>query len=71
MEAKKNTSFKAKVQKLGTNLSSMVMPNIAAIIAWGLITAIFMANGWFPNAKIALLISPGNNCSNVRHDHTT
>ena len=58
MEAKKNTSFKAKVQKLGTNLSSMVMPNIAAIIAWGLITAIFMANGWFPNAKIALLISP-------------
>lgn len=58
MEARKNTSLKAKIQKLGTNLSSMVMPNIAAIIAWGLITAMFMASGWFPNAKIALLITP-------------
>ena len=57
-EAKKKTSLKAKVQKLGTSLSSMVMPNIAAIIAWGLITAIFMEQGWFPNAHIAKLITP-------------
>ena len=49
-EAKKKTSLKAKVQKLGTSLSSMVMPNIAAIIAWGLITAIFMEQGWFPTS---------------------
>lgn len=34
------------------------MPNIGAFIAWGLITALFMETGWFPNAKIAELISP-------------
>ncbi|MEY8663161.1 PTS mannitol transporter subunit IICBA [Ligilactobacillus faecis] len=55
---KQKTSLKAKVQKLGTALSGMVMPNIAAIIAWGLITAIFMEKGWFPNKQIAELIDP-------------
>lgn len=55
---KSKSSFKAKIQKLGTNLSSMVMPNIAAIIAWGLITALFMKSGWIPVAKIAELITP-------------
>ena len=28
------------------------MPNIAAFIAWGLITALFIEKGWFPVAKI-------------------
>lgn len=55
---KKKSSLKAKVQKFGTALSSMVMPNIAAIIAWGLVTAIFMEGGWAPNATIAKLTSP-------------
>lgn len=55
---KQKTSLKAKVQKLGTALSGMVMPNIAAIIAWGLITAIFMKKGWLPNGQIAELIDP-------------
>lgn len=55
---KQKTSLKAKIQKLGTALSGMVMPNIAAIIAWGLITAIFMEKGWFPNKQIAELIDP-------------
>ncbi|MEV6600195.1 PTS mannitol transporter subunit IICB [Actinoplanes sp. NPDC051346] len=36
----------------------MVMPNIAAFIAWGLITALFFSNGWLPNAKFAALIVP-------------
>ncbi len=57
-DAKNKTSLKARIQKLGTALSGMVMPNIAAIIAWGLITAIFMAEGWFPNKQIAELIGP-------------
>lgn len=36
MEIKKSkNSLKSKVQKLGTSLSGMIMPNIAAIIAWG------------------------------------
>nr|WP_106127308.1 PTS mannitol transporter subunit IICB [Pseudosporangium ferrugineum] len=36
----------------------MVMPNIAAFIAWGLITALFFENGWLPNEKFAALIDP-------------
>ena len=34
------------------------MPNIGAFIAWGLITALFMADGWIPNESIAQLIQP-------------
>jgi PTS system mannitol-specific IIC component len=34
------------VQKFGTFLSNMVLPNIGAFIAWGLITALFIPNGW-------------------------
>ena len=34
------------VQKFGTFLSNMVMPNIGAFIAWGLITALFIKTGW-------------------------
>ncbi len=50
--------MKEKVQLFGRFLSGMVMPNIGAFIAWGLITALFMADGWLPNAAIATLISP-------------
>lgn len=35
------------VQRFGTFLSGMIMPNIAAFIAWGLVTAMFIPNGWF------------------------
>src|SRR5919112_972335 len=34
------------VQKFGTFLSNMVLPNIGAFIAWGLITALFIQSGW-------------------------
>ena len=50
--------MKEKVQLFGRFLSSMVMPNIGAFIAWGLITALFMADGWIPNESIAQLIQP-------------
>ncbi|MCJ1713426.1 PTS mannitol transporter subunit IICB [Microbacterium sp. M1A1_1b] len=36
------------VQKFGTFLSGMVMPNIAIFIAWGIITAFFIQTGWTP-----------------------
>lgn len=45
--------MKNGVQKFGKFLSSMVMPNIGAFIAWGLITALFIADGWFPNEGLA------------------
>ena len=47
-----------KIQKFGRYLSNMVQPNIGAFIAWGLITAIFIPTGWFPNETLAQLVSP-------------
>lgn len=38
----------ASVQRFGTFLSGMIMPNIGALIAWGLITALFIQVGWTP-----------------------
>jgi mannitol PTS system EIICBA or EIICB component len=40
------------VQKFGTFLSNMVMPNIGAFIAWGFITALFIEVGWLPKLGI-------------------
>jgi len=54
--AKENS--KATVQKIGRSLSAMVMPNIGAFVAWGLITALFIDTGWLPNAKLSTLVSP-------------
>jgi PTS system mannitol-specific IIC component len=53
-----NTNFKVYVQKFGRFLSGMVMPNIGAFIAWGLITALFISSGWIPNEKLASLVDP-------------
>ncbi|MDD3402952.1 MAG: PTS mannitol transporter subunit IICBA [Hespellia sp.] len=50
--------MKEKVQVFGRALSSMVMPNIGAFIAWGLITALFIETGWWPNAALANLVGP-------------
>jgi PTS system mannitol-specific IIC component len=36
----------------------MVIPNIGAFIAWGLITAFFIETGWTPNEKLAGLVGP-------------
>ncbi|MEV8358368.1 PTS mannitol transporter subunit IICB [Microbacterium sp. NPDC076895] len=35
------------VQRFGTFLSGMIMPNIAAFIAWGFITMLFIPSGFF------------------------
>ena len=56
MNENKN-GLKVLVQKVGTALSGMVMPNIGAFIAWGLITALFIPTGWAPNAQLAALVS--------------
>ncbi|MGK0464847.1 PTS mannitol transporter subunit IICBA [Clostridium sp.] len=57
-ELKPKTEFKEKVQRFGRFLSGMVMPNIGAFIAWGLITALFIPTGWIPNEKLAALVGP-------------
>ncbi|MGN7190910.1 MULTISPECIES: PTS mannitol transporter subunit IICB [unclassified Curtobacterium] len=46
--AKSRGGARVAVQKFGTFLSGMVMPNIAIFIAWGLITAFFIETGWTP-----------------------
>lgn len=50
--------MKEKVQVFGRALSGMVMPNIGAFIAWGLITALFIATGWCPNETLAKMVDP-------------
>ena len=49
---------RVKVQRFGRFLSGMVMPNIGAFIAWGLITALFIPTGWIPNEYLAKLVGP-------------
>ncbi|MFJ5716764.1 PTS mannitol transporter subunit IICBA [Neobacillus sp. NPDC093127] len=52
------SNIKVAVQKFGNFLSSMVMPNISAFIAWGLITALFIPTGILPNESLAKLVDP-------------
>jgi PTS system mannitol-specific IIC component len=52
------TGAKATVQRFGGYLAGMVMPNIGAFIAWGLITALFIPTGWTPNETMAGLVGP-------------
>src|ERR687891_37829 len=52
------TSLRVKIQRFGSFLSGMVMPNIGAFIAWGLITALFIPDGWLPNERLAALTKP-------------
>lgn len=53
-----NSSFRIKIQKFGATLSAMVMPNIPAFIAWGILTALFIPTGWAPNEDLNNLIGP-------------
>jgi mannitol PTS system EIICBA or EIICB component len=52
------SNIKVAVQKFGNFLSSMVMPNISAFIAWGLITALFIPSGFLPNESLAKMVGP-------------
>ena len=49
---------KERVQSFGRFLSGMILPNISAFIAWGLITALFIPTGWLPNSNFAKLVVP-------------
>ncbi len=70
MQANKNrqgNGVGAQVQRLGRFLSAMIMPNIGAFVAWGLITALFIPDGWINKinpdltdwtASIAVMVGP-------------
>jgi mannitol PTS system EIICBA or EIICB component len=50
--------LRVSVQRFGGYLAGMVLPNIGAFIAWGLITALFIPTGWTPNAHLGQLVTP-------------
>src|SRR5258706_10738425 len=50
--------MREKLQQFGGFLAGMVIPNIGAFIAWGLITALFIPTGWIPNEMFAKLVGP-------------
>lgn len=50
--------MREKLQQVGGFLAGMVIPNMGAFIAWGLITAFFIPTGWTPNEKFAELVGP-------------
>ncbi|ARI75607.1 PTS mannitol transporter subunit IICB [Halobacillus mangrovi] len=51
-------STRARVQAFGGFLTNMVLPNIGAFIAWGLLTALFIPSGWIPNEELAQIVGP-------------
>lgn len=55
---KNEKGVKAFIQRMGSYLSGMVMPNIGAFIAWGIITALFVENSWLPNAELVKMVDP-------------
>jgi mannitol PTS system EIICBA or EIICB component len=50
--------MRERVQQLGGFLAHMIIPNLGAFIAWGLITAFFIPTGWIPNETLASLVGP-------------
>lgn len=54
----KTSQVQARVQKFGSTLSAMIMPNIGIFIGWGILAALFIDTGWVPNAYLNRLVSP-------------
>ncbi len=50
--------MREKLQQLGGFMAGMIIPNMGAFIAWGLITALFIPTGWIPNEKFGALVGP-------------
>ncbi|MCB0165074.1 MAG: PTS mannitol transporter subunit IICB [Anaerolineae bacterium] len=47
-----------RIQRFGSFLAAMIIPNLGAFIAWGLITAMFIPTGWVPNETFGQLVGP-------------
>ena len=50
--------MQAKLQQFGGFLAAMIIPNLGAFIAWGLITAFFIPTGWTPSETLVELVGP-------------
>jgi len=58
LKHREGPGVQATIQRIGGYLAGMIMPNIAAFIAWGLITALFIPTGWWPNEQLGALVVP-------------
>jgi PTS system mannitol-specific IIC component len=58
LKHREGPGVQATIQRIGGFLAGMIMPNISAFIAWGLITALFIDTGWLPNAQLKALVDP-------------
>lgn len=58
LNQKNGKSKRAKLQAFGGFLTNMVIPNIGAFIAWGILTALFIPTGWLPNETMNELVGP-------------
>jgi mannitol PTS system EIICBA or EIICB component len=58
IDAPTGNGARARIQRYGGNLAAMVMPNIGAFIAWGLLTALFIPTGWLPNESLSEMVGP-------------
>lgn len=50
--------MRERIQQFGSFLAGMIIPNIGAFIAWGLITALFIPTGWIPNETFSEMVGP-------------
>jgi PTS system mannitol-specific IIC component len=50
--------MRQQIQRFGSFMAAMVVPNLGALLAWGLITALFIPTGWIPNETFAKLVGP-------------
>src|SRR6185295_864624 len=58
LSIKGDTAMREKIQQIGGFMAHMIIPNLGAFIAWGLITAFFIPTGWTPNDTLAKLVGP-------------
>ncbi|MGM0216859.1 PTS mannitol transporter subunit IICB [Enterococcus sp. AZ109] len=54
----KGQGVRVKLQRFGSFLSGMIMPNILAFIAWGILAALFIPTGWLPNEGFNEIVAP-------------
>lgn len=54
----KGQGVRVKLQRFGSFLSGMIMPNILAFIAWGILAALFIPTGWLPNESFNEIVAP-------------
>lgn len=53
-----SVDIKASIQKFGGFMAGMIIPNIGAILAWGLITMFVIPTGYAPNETLAKMVGP-------------